>query len=225
MGNRACGMCCCAAAQMENGARSTNARPAIEGVRHATLLTWVVTPDRVVKDPMAARAERADGLPNWSQPRLGGQSTTGDGNARRRAFQTQKSATRPGVEIASFRPIPPAVSLFRERSIRVGRWPGVPSDGKIARLISKSLVNNPLGVNKPVPFDTRTEPSQYLVSGLAALQRLTPKPTEGSFHYPTSRQELKAFHIMVSFDDLQQPTAGIFHPFDQLPSIGAVGPN
>lgn len=58
-----------------------------------------------------------------------------------------------------------------------------------------------------------------------AQATVTPKPTKGSFHNPTSWEELKARDVFTSFDDFQQPTANRFYPFNQLPGIGAVGPN
>ncbi len=58
-----------------------------------------------------------------------------------------------------------------------------------------------------------------------AKSTTTTEPSEGSFHDPTTWQNVKALDIVAAFDDLQYPAARLLHPIDQLSAVAAICPN
>ena|SRR5438132_3545904 len=54
---------------------------------------------------------------------------------------------------------------------------------------------------------------------------VTAEPGKGSFDNPTPGQQNKPLDSHRTKNRLQQPTAGVFDPFDQLPSVCSVSPN
>ena len=51
------------------------------------------------------------------------------------------------------------------------------------------------------------------------------KPTERAFDDPAFGQHLEPLGVVVAFDDLQDPSARLLHPANELSRIAAVGPN
>ena len=59
---------------------------------------------------------------------------------------------------------------------------------------------------------------------VASQATITTEPTEGPFHHPTPRQDLKAFHIIRTFYDFQDPAKLLANRLDDR-SVGTVGPD
>lgn len=51
------------------------------------------------------------------------------------------------------------------------------------------------------------------------------QPRERPFDQPTHRQQLEALHVVISLDDLQDPSAEAGNPVDQLSRITTAGPD
>ncbi len=110
--------------------------------------------DRAVKDsgrPEPASRQRCR-TGRW-QPRLRGQSTIANGNARRRAFQSQKSAARPAAGRRRFPPdLPAALCFERDRPRSESNHGGCHRTLKSCDKNLQISGLHPLGVNKPVAF-------------------------------------------------------------------------
>ena len=65
--------------------------------------------------------------------------------------------------------------------------------------------------------------SKFLI--VFAKSTTTTEPSEGPFHDPTTRQNVKALDVVVTFNDLQYPAARLLHPIDQLSAVTAIRPN
>ena len=58
-----------------------------------------------------------------------------------------------------------------------------------------------------------------------AKSTTTTEPSEGSFHDPTTWQNVEALDVVAAFDDLQYPAVRLLHPVNQLSTVAAIRPN